>query len=84
MARENVKPCGLLASEDVPRWDSESDVVVVGLGGAGACAAISAAETGAEALVLERASAGGGTTEVSDGMMYIGGRYGAAERLRIR
>ena len=73
MAREKVKPCGVLASGDVGRWDSESDVVIVGLGGAGACAAIAAAESGAETLVLERASAGGGTTEVSDGMMYIGG-----------
>jgi succinate dehydrogenase/fumarate reductase flavoprotein subunit len=58
---------------DVPAWEAEADVIVVGLGAAGACAAIEAANTGASVLVLERASGGGGTTAVSDGMMYFGG-----------
>jgi succinate dehydrogenase/fumarate reductase flavoprotein subunit len=58
---------------DVPGWEAEADVVVVGLGAAGACAAIEAAGAGASVLVLERASGGGGTTAVSDGMMYLGG-----------
>ena len=57
----------------VPGWQAEADVVVVGLGAAGACAAIEAAGAGASVLVLERASGGGGTTAVSDGMMYLGG-----------
>jgi succinate dehydrogenase/fumarate reductase flavoprotein subunit len=60
-------------SADAPRWDGEADVVVVGLGAAGACAAIEAATAGAEVLVLERAGGGGGTTAMSDGMMYYGG-----------
>ena len=58
---------------DVSAWEVEADVIVVGLGAAGACAAIEAASAGASVVVLERASGGGGTTAVSDGMMYLGG-----------
>ncbi len=35
-------------------WDQEADVVIVGLGGAGACAAIEAYDAGATVLVLEK------------------------------
>jgi len=69
--RENasaVRPAGA-----VKRWDLEADVVVVGFGCAGACAAIAAAEAGAEVLVLERASGGGGTSAMSGGLIYLGG-----------
>ena len=62
-----------LAVRDVPTWDAETDVVVVGFGAAGACAAIEAARAGASVRVLERMGGGGGTTAVSDGMMYFGG-----------
>ncbi|MEU4423203.1 FAD-binding protein [Actinoplanes sp. NPDC024001] len=48
------------------------DVVVVGLGAAGACAAIEAAESGASVLVLERFT-GGGATAISGGIVYAGG-----------
>ncbi|MGW6361716.1 FAD-binding protein [Streptomyces sp. NPDC055092] len=48
------------------------DVIVVGFGGAGACAAIAAAEAGASVLVLER-SYGGGSTAHSGGVVYAGG-----------
>jgi succinate dehydrogenase/fumarate reductase flavoprotein subunit len=57
----------------VPRWDDEADVVVVGLGAAGACAAIEAAAGGADTVVLERASGGGGTSALSSGQIYLGG-----------
>ena len=48
-------------------WDAEYDVVVMGFGGAGGSAAISAAELGAKVLVLEKAPSGwaGGNTRVS-------------------
>lgn len=49
------------------------DVVVIGLGAAGACAALEASAAGAETLVLERASAGGGTSAMSGGVLYLGG-----------
>jgi 3-oxo-5alpha-steroid 4-dehydrogenase len=57
----------------VTSWDGEADVVVVGLGCAGACAAIEAAEDGAEVLVLEAAPMGGGTSAMSGGLIYLGG-----------
>lgn len=58
---------------DVPRWDDEADLVVVGLGMAGACAALEAADAGGEVLVLERAGGGGGTSANSGGLIYLGG-----------
>jgi 3-oxo-5alpha-steroid 4-dehydrogenase len=68
-----IRPSDTLAERDVPAWNAEADVVIVGLGAAGACAAIEAASEGASVLVLERAGGGGGTTAASDGMMYFGG-----------
>ncbi|GAB3457670.1 FAD-binding protein [Actinophytocola sediminis] len=53
-------------------WDEHADVVIVGFGGAGACAAIEAAGTGAEVLILDRFT-GGGATAVSGGVVYAGG-----------
>lgn len=52
--------------------NSEFDVVVVGFGGAGACAAIAAADAGARVLVLDRGY-GGGSTYHSGGVVYAGG-----------
>lgn len=63
----------LRRERDVGSWDAETDVLVVGLGSAGACAAVEAAETGAEVRVLERASGGGGTSALSTGQIYLGG-----------
>jgi succinate dehydrogenase/fumarate reductase flavoprotein subunit len=57
----------------VDRWHQQADVLVIGYGGAGACAAIEAARQGARTLVLERASGGGGTTAISAGHIYLGG-----------
>ncbi len=57
----------------VPRWDHEADVVIVGHGGAGASAAIESARAGADTLVLERMTRGGGTTALSTGVVYFGG-----------
>jgi 3-oxo-5alpha-steroid 4-dehydrogenase len=53
-------------------WDEEVDVVVVGLGGAGACAAIEATAQGASVVVVERFK-GGGATALSGGIVYLGG-----------
>ncbi|HYQ66980.1 FAD-binding protein [Actinophytocola sp.] len=55
-----------------PDWDAEADVVIVGFGGAGACAAIEAADRGRDVLVVERFS-GGGATAISGGIVYAGG-----------
>src|ERR1700722_2418711 len=48
------------------------DVVIVGFGAAGACAAIAAAENGARVLVIDRAL-GGGASALSGGIVYAGG-----------
>jgi 3-oxo-5alpha-steroid 4-dehydrogenase len=65
---------GLIRSpEAVGHWDAEVDVLVVGLGCAGAAAAWTAAQAGAETLVLERAGGGGGTSAMSGGVVYLGG-----------
>ncbi|MDQ4084290.1 MAG: FAD-dependent oxidoreductase, partial [Actinomycetota bacterium] len=49
-----------------------ADVVVVGFGAAGACAAIEAADAGARVVVLDRFE-GGGATALSGGVVYAGG-----------
>ena len=58
---------------EVTSWSDEFDVVVVGFGIAGGCAAVSAAAGGARVLVLERAAAAGGTTAMAGGHFYLGG-----------
>jgi 3-oxo-5alpha-steroid 4-dehydrogenase len=60
-------------AESVTHWAHECDVAVVGHGGAGASAAIEAARAGADTLVLERMTRGGGTTALSTGVIYFGG-----------
>jgi succinate dehydrogenase/fumarate reductase flavoprotein subunit len=62
-----------IALGDVKQFDETTDVLIVGLGAAGASAAIEARRAGAEVLVLERASAGGGSTALSGGFIYLGG-----------
>ena len=52
--------------------DDTFDVVVVGFGAAGACAAIEAADAGARVLVLDRFE-GGGASAKSGGSVYVGG-----------
>lgn len=68
-------PAVLEASEvvDVESWSDEFDVVVIGFGIAGGCAAVSAAAEGARVLVLEKAAAAGGTTAMAGGHFYLGG-----------
>ena len=60
-------------ARDVARFDQECDVLVVGFGCAGACAAIEAAQGGADVLVAERSGGPGGTSINSGGFLYLGG-----------
>jgi len=55
-----------------PDWDVEADVVVVGFGAAGACAALEAAAAGCSVVILDRFG-GGGATALSGGVVYAGG-----------
>jgi succinate dehydrogenase/fumarate reductase flavoprotein subunit len=63
----------LVEARDVPAFADDCEVLVVGLGAAGAAAALEAAAAGADVLALERASAGGGTSALSGGVLYLGG-----------
>ena len=53
------------------QWDHESDVVIVGSGGAAFTAALSADANGAKPVILERTDKIGGTTAVSGGALWI-------------
>src|SRR3954447_9175394 len=64
----DVLPASALP-EDAERYD----VVVVGFGIAGGCAALEAARAGARVLLLERAAVHGGTSSMSGGHFYLGG-----------
>jgi len=73
MPEARVESTRALRIEAVPGFDREVDVIVVGHGGAGASAAIEAARAGADTLVIERMTRGGGTTALSTGVVYFGG-----------
>ena len=68
-----ARPCWI---DDIPRWDIGTDVVVIGFGAAGSCAAIEAREAGAEVHVFEVAAAPGGSASWSGGEVYVGGSGG--------
>jgi succinate dehydrogenase/fumarate reductase flavoprotein subunit len=48
-------------------WNGVADVIVVGLGGAGAAAALNAAAAGAQVLVLEKLATPGGSSGIAAG-----------------
>jgi 3-oxo-5alpha-steroid 4-dehydrogenase len=59
-------------SADPLPWDDRCDLLIVGFGGAGACAAIEASTRGLSVLALDRFE-GGGATALSGGVVYAGG-----------
>ncbi len=67
-ARADEAPNAEISYADTVAWDAEYDVVVVGWGGAGSVAAITAAENGARVLLTEKAPEGGegGNTKVCE------------------
>jgi len=71
-----TSPCHPRHRRDVVKWDRETDVAIVGFGGAGGCAAIEAADAGAEVIIFELASAAGGSTALSSAEIYMGGGGG--------
>src|SRR5690348_2863514 len=53
------------------RWDLEADVVCVGSGLGGLCAAITAHDAGKRALIVEKASKLGGVCAYSGGEVFV-------------
>jgi len=64
---------GIRRLREIGRFDREVDVVVMGLGMAGAAVALEAKAAGADVLVVERSGAGGGASALSGGLIYMGG-----------
>ncbi|WP_026352767.1 FAD-dependent oxidoreductase [Solimonas variicoloris] len=67
------RPC---RPHEVPRWDLETEVAIVGFGAAGASSAIEAAGLGAKVTLFEAGSGHGGTSALSGGEIYLGGSGG--------
>ncbi|MFK3973375.1 FAD-binding protein [Pseudomonas sp. NPDC087358] len=78
MSMSNNLPCTeVLPPLQVPdsasvSWDQHCDVLVVGWGAAGACAALEARAQGADVLIADRFN-GGGASAKSGGVVYAGG-----------
>ena len=68
------------ASADQVAWDHTADLVVVGFGGAGATAALRAAQQGLSVVAVDKAE-GGGATLASGGVLYAGGGTRIQEEL---
>ncbi|UMB70307.1 FAD-dependent oxidoreductase [Mycobacterium paraterrae] len=62
-----------LPAASITSWDDEADVVIAGYGVAGAAAAVEAARSGADVLVLERTASWGGAAAMAGGFIYLGG-----------
>jgi 3-oxosteroid 1-dehydrogenase len=56
---------------DTLDWTLETDVVVVGTGGAGLMAALAARDAGASVILLEKSALVGGTTAISGGVIWV-------------
>lgn len=63
----------VIDASSVDQWAESVDVVVVGFGMAGVCAAIEAVSAGASVMVMERTSGGTGSTSAASGHFYLGG-----------
>lgn len=68
----SAKAAHCVQNESAIDWDYESDVLVIGMGGAGAACALQALQHGLSVTALDR-FAGGGATKASGGVIYAGG-----------
>ncbi|MBK7727309.1 MAG: FAD-dependent oxidoreductase [Gammaproteobacteria bacterium] len=66
-------PCTPISAAHIESWHAHTDVLVIGFGAAGACAALEAHAAGARVTILEVASGSGGTTALAGGQIYLGG-----------
>lgn len=75
-----TKPIKFSSVDD---WYLETDIAVVGYGGAGACAAIEAADAGKRVALFELAAGPGGSTALSSAEIYMGGDGGTRVQAAI-
>src|SRR3546814_2023930 len=75
----------VISTASQPEWTrdvEQFDVVVVGFGISGGCAALEAARSGGRVVLLERAAIHGGTSSMSGGAFYLEiGRASCRERV---
>lgn len=69
----DATPIRPIPADQITEWAYEADVVVAGFGVAGAAAAVGAAQSGADVLVLERTGGWGGAAAMAGGFIYMGG-----------
>src|SRR5574337_914732 len=77
-ASNNASVSRALSVAAVPKWDETTDVLIIGYGAAGACAALEAARAGARVCILEAAASCGGASALSSGEIYVGGGGGTS------
>ena len=67
------EPTNAGTPENSRTWDLETDVLILGAGGAGLCAGYEAATAGSKALILEKTAIFGGTSIRSGGIVQASG-----------
>ncbi len=67
----------------VKTWDMSTDVLVIGSGSAGVCAAIEARQAGVEVMLIESLSQFGGSSAMSGGVVYAGGGTALQKALKV-
>jgi 3-oxo-5alpha-steroid 4-dehydrogenase len=78
-----VEPALVLDDPDVAHWDEVCDVLVVGVGLAGACATLRTAEDRSLSVIAIDRGMGGGASMLSGGIIYMGGGTRAQQEAGI-
>ncbi|MDE2597403.1 MAG: FAD-binding protein [Sphingomonadales bacterium] len=68
-----VEPALVVENPDGVNWDADCDVMVVGVGLAGVCAALRTAEDNTLPVMAIDRGEGGGASQLSGGIVYMGG-----------
>lgn len=68
-----VEPAIVVGNPDAESWDAFCDVLVVGVGMAGVCAALRASEDRNLSVIAIDRGEGGGASKLSGGVVYMGG-----------